>query len=177
LRLENGRKIGKVDYLLARLGTGGPTDFAALEVQAVYFSGANIRPAMDFFLRHRRLDPQNCARRPDYRSCAQKRLMPQLALKVPVFRRWGKKFFVVVDSLFFAALPTFRTVAAANTEVTWLSYPIAHVGPGYTMQDPAVTYTLWDDVLDALREGQAPDPAEIIEELRRRMDPARVLLT
>jgi hypothetical protein len=164
------RKIGKVDFLLAKLDSeNNPVDFAALEVQAVYFSGRSIRPAMNFFLKNNRLEAETSSRRPDYRSCAQKRLMPQLRLKVPVFRRWGKSFFVAVDSLFFEELPSFRTVSPSNSEITWLSYPIVLQGGEYKLGDPIVYYTLWDDILDALREGSAPEQSEIVEELRRRL--------
>ncbi len=174
---EEGRKIGKVDFLIAKLDDQNkPVDFAALEVQAVYFSGNALRPAMNEYLRTKLLPPDE-SRRPDYRSSAQKRLMPQLRIKVPVFRRWGKRFFVVVDDLFFKALPKFRTVAPANTEITWLSFPISRVGDDYSIREPQVFYSVWDDVLDALREGEAPEPQEIIQELQRKMKPENIITT
>jgi hypothetical protein len=40
-------------------------------------------------------------RRPDYRSSGPKRLWPQLDVKVPVLRNWGKKVVVVVDRFFY----------------------------------------------------------------------------
>ena len=169
---EHGRKskIGKIDYLLAKLNNEGRVhDFAALEVQAVYFSGREIRSAMDYYLTHQELDPNNCERRLDYRSSAQKRLMPQLRLKVPVFRRWGKKFFVVVDSLFFTALPAFRSTSAANSEITWLSYPIELEGSRYRLKNPTFIYSEFDEVLNALREGEAPEPKEIMEILQSKV--------
>jgi len=178
LRVKNNRKIGKIDYLLARLGGNERVvDFAALEVQAVYFSGGNIKQPMKEYLETGTLGADTW-RRPDYRSSAQKRLMPQLSLKVPVFRRWGKKFLVAVDSLFFAALPDFRKVESpANSEITWLVYPFINSRAGYQIRDPDVAYSLWDDVLTALREGQAPEPAEIVAQLQSRLDTSRVLVT
>jgi len=159
-------RIGKVDFLIAKLDSRGvPSDFAALEIQAVYFSGPSVRQPFNHFMR-RRVVPEGSARRPDWRSSAQKRLMPQLALKIPVFRRWGKKFFVAVDSQFFGSLPRIKTVSSvANSEVTWLVYPFAKVGHRYEMGDPAENFSTWDDVLTALREGVAPDPDEILQEL------------
>lgn len=172
----NTKKIGKVDYLLAKLNENNePVDFAALEVQAVYISGKSIRPAMRYFLQRQQLDENDCARRPDYRSSAQKRLMPQLSLKVPIFRRWGKKFFVAVDSLFFRELPEFPRVSAANSEITWLVYPFARAGEDYRIGSPEIVYSTWDDIAGALREGLAPEPEEIVEELRRQIRPARIL--
>lgn len=163
------RKIGKVDFVLGLVKDGQITDFCALEVQAVYFSGSEIRTPMRRFLEANNLDPLISDRRPDFRSSAQKRLVPQLQLKVPVFRRWGKRFFVVVDSQFFGSLPSFPTTTVANSEVTWLTYPISKDGPDYAMQDVNVVYSQWDDVQNALREGIAPDPAEIVEELQSKL--------
>jgi len=111
-------EIGKVDFVLGRIDGGEITNFAAVEVQAVYFSGGEIRTSMNYFLEHETLDLEISNRRPDFRSSAQKRLVPQLQLKVPVFRRWGKKFFVVVDTQFFRNLPTFAYTTRPNSEVT-----------------------------------------------------------
>jgi len=170
---EEGKdsKIGKVDYLLAKIGADQTVkDFAAVEVQAAYFSGNEIRTPMNYYLTNRALDVANSDRRPDFRSSAQKRLVPQLRLKVPVFRRWGKKFFVVVDTQFFRALPSFPPTTAANSEVTWLNYPIRLDGAAYTMQDPQVIYSEFEEVLNSLREGTAPEPKEIIEELQSKLN-------
>jgi hypothetical protein len=164
------RKIGKVDYILGRIEQDKITDFAAVEVQAVYFSGEEIRSPMNYFLENKKLDLENSDRRPDFRSSAQKRLMPQLQLKVPVFRRWGKKFFVVVDSQFFAELPEFRHTTPENTEITWLSYPISRQGHGgYKLSQPETIYSEWDDVMNSLREGTPPAPLEIINELQSKL--------
>jgi Restriction endonuclease NotI len=162
---KRDRKIGKVDFLLGKIEKDGITDFAALEVQAAYFSGRSIRPAMDHFLQFQQLDIAESDRRPDFRSSAQKRLMPQLQLKVPIFRRWGKKFFVVVDSQFFSALPRMKESSVSNSEVIWLNYPLAKMGNKYCLSQPRIVGTHWDDVVTALREGEAPEQHEIIAEL------------
>jgi len=167
---ERDRKIGKVDYLLGQIVDDKVTDFAAVEVQGVYFSGGEIRSAMNHFLANDALDLKISDRRPDFRSSAQKRLMPQLFLKVPVFRRWGKKFFVVVDDHFFSNLPKFRKASSAsNSELTWLSYSFKRTGPDYLMQGPDIHYSLWDDVQSALREGVAPEREEVEAELQTKL--------
>lgn len=166
---EAAKKIGKVDFLLGRVSDGKVVDFAAMEVQAVYFSGTSIRPAMRHFLKEGVLDFANSDRRPDFRSSAQKRLAPQLMLKVPVFRRWAKKFFVVVDSKFFGSLPAFKTASQANSELTWLSYQIKKGDVGYKLQPPLVVGSIWEDVANALREGVAPEPEEISAELQKKL--------
>lgn len=174
------RKIGKVDFLLGKIESGHVVDFCAVEVQSVYFSGGAIRPALSHFLKNRKLDLTISERRPDFRSSAQKRLMPQLQLKVPVFRRWGKKFFVVVDTQFFGELPNFGGTIAANSELTWLNYPIQKADSGnFKLMAPEVIYSEWDEVKNALREGVAPDPSEIISELEAKLlknkKPPRIL--
>lgn len=166
---ERSRKIGKVDFLLVLLDGDQAIDFAALEIQAVYISGRSIRPAFDHYLMDGSLR-NDAARRADFRSSAQKRLMPQLALKVPIFRRWGKRFFVAVDSTFFGTLPNIRTQTQGNAEVTWLAYPFERkAAGGYQMNDPTIYHTLWDDVLDSLREGQPPEKSELLKELSKQI--------
>lgn len=172
------RRIGKVDYILRRLAPDDSvTDFCALEVQAVYFSGRSIRPAFHEYLRTGIL-PGDSTRRLDYRSSAQKRLMPQLSLKVPVFRRWGRRFFVVVDSLFFESLPKMRGVSSLhNAEVAWAVYPIQRQDRGWRLGKVSIHCTTWDGVVSALREGQEPTPADIMGELSERRNGYRVLTT
>ncbi len=38
-------------------------------------------------------------------------------------------------------------------------------GVGYSLDDPDVIFTLWDDVLVALREGEAPQQSEVLAEI------------
>ena len=167
---QKPKKIGKVDFLIGKITGGKVTDFAAIEVQAVYFSGREIRTPMNYFLKHQKLDIENSDRRPDFRSSAQKRLVPQLQLKVPVFRRWGKKFFVVVDTQFFGELPKFSRTTPANSELTWLVYPIKKTGSSYALADPEIVCSEWDEIRNSLREGLPPDPEEIIRELQAKLD-------
>lgn len=171
------KKIGKVDFLLGKVSGTEIVDFAALEIQATYFSGKSIRPALKYYLAHDSIDKSISDRRPDFRSSAQKRLMPQLQLKVPVFRRWGKKFFVVVDTAFFAALPKFKTTTLSNSEIIWMCFPIERIGNAFSLNKPTVVASHWDDVSTALREGQAPESDEIVSELSKRLPNARLLQT
>lgn len=171
------KKIGKIDFMLTSLDSDGkPQDFAALEIQAVYISGKSIKPAFNHYLKHRKL-PANASRRPDFRSSAQKRLMPQLSLKVPIFRRWGKKFFVAVDETFFDEMPSMRPVdGVENSEVTWLVYGFEKEGADFAMRLKRVVFTHWDEVVAALREGVAPKPAEMLSELEAGLSRARIIL-
>ena len=164
------KKIGKVDFLLGQLNSGTVTDFAAVEIQAAYFSGGSLRKVFAHYMTERSVEGLDTRRRPDFRSCAQKRLIPQLQLKIPVFRRWGKKFFVVVDSEFFGSLPVFPVTTPSNSELTWLTYPIANVDGKFVLSDPVVVYSEWDEVQNSLREGKPPEPHEIVRELQAKLD-------
>lgn len=164
------KKIGKVDFLLGQIENGAVTDFAAVEIQAAYFSGGSLRKVFAHYMVEHSVEGLDTKRRPDFRSCAQKRLIPQLQLKIPVFRRWGKKFFVVVDSEFFGSLPNFPATAPSNSELTWLAYPIANEGGKFTLTDPKVIFSEWDEVQNSLREGKPPEPHDIVRELQNKLD-------
>lgn len=104
--------------------------------------------------------------------------MPQLDLKVPVFRRWGKKFFVAVDESFFNSMPEFRRMEDfENSEVTWLVYRFSRHGAHsqYKMGEPRIVYTEWSDVKEALREGTPPSPSDIMHEIAGRSDSLHIV--
>ena len=167
---KNSKKIGKVDFLIGKIDDGLVADFAAVEIQAAYFSGLSLKPAFHRYIAEHSFHSADTKRRPDFRSCAQKRLIPQLQLKIPVFRRWGKKFFVVVDSAFFGSLPLFPETSQSNSELTWLAYPIEKAGAEFKMRDPKIVYSQWDEVQNSLREGRPPEPGDIIKELQAKFD-------
>ena len=94
--------------------------------------------------------------------------------------RRGKRFFVVVDKPFFDALPRIRRVAGKeNSEITWLVYALNRnaSGTGYSLSDPDVIFTLWDDVLVALREGEAPQQSEVLAEIAARIPQLKTFRT
>ena len=101
---ETGREAGRIDLVLS--GDDTASDWYGLEIQAVYFSGKSMDP--DFRALKEddgRLPPApTTVRRPDWRSSSAKRLMPQLQVKIPTLRQWGKKMAVAVDTSFFGAI-------------------------------------------------------------------------
>ena len=163
---EKIKKIGKVDFLIGKVDSGHVTDFCALEIQAVYSSGGGVRDSFKSFIANEDWTHLTNRLGVDFRSSAQKRLFPQLSLKVPIFRRWGKKFFVVVDHNFFNALPGFPKVSQGNSEITWLTYRFHDDGTKVQMSAVAALFTEWDAVSNALREGTPPaSPEAVISEL------------
>lgn len=113
--------VGRIDSVLIDRKRE-PLAWCALEIQAVYFSGKEMSlefnalkqsstSGLPFPVGHRR---------PDYRSSGPKRLMPQLQIKVPSLRRWGKKMAVVVDEAFFASLAEMESVKdVSNCDIAW----------------------------------------------------------
>ena len=103
--------VGKIDLVFLHPDKF-PKEWCAVEMQAVYFSGAAMSKDDDNI----RGETGNAvplpggARRPDFRSSGPKRLMPQLQIKVPSLRRWGKKMVVIVDKPFLAAMATMPSV-------------------------------------------------------------------
>lgn len=101
---EEGKKAGRIDWILVNPATmtAGELEWCALETQSLYFSGDKMRPEFDAYA----VSPAPVLfpvgrRRPDYRSSGPKRLSPQLDVKVPSLRNWGKKVVVVIDRFFY----------------------------------------------------------------------------
>jgi hypothetical protein len=121
--LDAGREdVGRIDLVL--VDPNDQSNWCAVELQAVYFSGASMAKDKDNILNH--TNPNIApfpggARRPDFRSSGPKRLMPQLMIKVPSLRRWGKKMVVVVDRPFLDAMDAMETVDhISNSDIVWV---------------------------------------------------------
>ena len=114
--------VGKIDLILTKDSNHeGIDDWCALEFQAVYFSGKSMNSEFKAIYDNsdRLLFPTQI-RRPDFRSSGPKRLMPQLEIKVPTLRRWGKKMVVVVDKPFFESIAPMRRVESlTNADIAW----------------------------------------------------------
>ena len=99
---EDAEDVGNIDVVLVN-SDASFLRWCALEIQAVYFSGRSMSSMFKQIEEYRGsgIPFPNEVRRPDYRSSGPKRLMPQLQIKVPTLRRWGKKMAVVVDAAWF----------------------------------------------------------------------------
>ena len=120
---QPGEDVGRIDMILVKSTnpTGLRIDWVAVEVQAVYFSGSNMEIEFKNLIESGgRLSMPIAKRRPDYRSSGVKRLMPQLQIKVPTLRRWGKKMAVIVDIAFFNSLGVMkREEHVSNADIVW----------------------------------------------------------
>lgn len=114
--------VGKIDMVCVHPNKD-PLVWCAVEMQAVYFSGGKIEKD---FTALRGYDgngvPMPAVRRsPDFRSSGPKRLMPQLQIKVPTLRRWGKKMAIIVDQPFFEAMgPIISETDVSNADIAWM---------------------------------------------------------
>lgn len=117
---EEGDAVGRIDAVL--MNPDKPEQWCTLEFQAVYFSGKGMPTHLAQFADSKLigLPFPDKSRRPDYRSSGPKRLMPQLQIKVPTLRRWGRKMAVVVDQSFFRSLGSFVKVPhLSNADIVW----------------------------------------------------------
>lgn len=114
--------VGKIDLILTKLDKKNHiSDWCALEIQAVYFSGSS----MSYEFSAIKNNPNEVIfpvknRRPDFRSSGPKRLMPQLEIKIPTLRRWGKKMAIVIDKSFFDSISPMKEVdSLSNADIAW----------------------------------------------------------
>ena len=119
-----GEDVGRIDMILVAPNTSADAEmkWCAVEVQAVYFSGREMAIEFrDIIEREGQPSMPVEGRRPDYRSSGPKRLMPQLQIKVPTLRRWGKKMAILVDYAFFLSMGEMKQVEAiSNCDVVWV---------------------------------------------------------
>lgn len=155
------RSAGNIDNILIKLDEHDRiVDWCALEVQAVYFSGREMGPEVKAFEKDGTLLAP-ASRRPDFRSSGPKRLLPQLEIKVPTLRRWGKKMFVAIDKPFFDWLPQINAVSdISNADVCWMSFRLeTSSSPFLLVHDTTVLATLEESRI-GLVAGFAPPKSE-----------------
>lgn len=165
---DGGDDVGRIDMVLVSNKTvaGAPMDWCALEIQAVYFSGNAMK--VEFEATRNALGnvvfPAG-RRRPDYRSSGPKRLMPQLQIKVPTLRRWGKKMACVVDRAFFDSLGEMDHASHASlADIIWFIVRFEDV-PDSTqtrMIRDEIRYTTLERAVEGLTGGK-PVPLPTFE--------------
>lgn len=147
--------VGRIDNVLV-LPDRDPLVWCALEIQAVYFSGSAMSHEYRAILAHEEESIPFPARhrRPDFRSSGPKRLMPQLQIKVPTLRRWGKKMAVVVDESFFGALGDMTAVKhVSNADIAWFVVKYDESSGAARLQPAFVHLTTLEDAVEGLTAG------------------------
>ncbi len=165
-------EVGRIDNVVVRVEENGIA-WCALEMQAVYFSGARMEddfvvmrawagPGFPFPAKHRR---------PDYRSSGPKRLMPQLQIKVPTLRRWGKKMAVVVDKAFWESLGEMRRAGdISNADIAW--FIVGYEGPEngcYRIERQEVAFTTLENAVEGLTGGTPATLEQFEQAIRQKL--------
>lgn len=164
--------VGKIDHVLVH-ADGQTLSWCALEMQAVYFSGGAM--SKEFAVLRTSNDSgipfPVAARRPDFRSSGPKRLMPQLQIKVPALRRWGKKMVVVVDRAFFDALGKMDEVPQlSNADIAWFVVEYSDSSQGVALQPAFARFTTLERAVEGLTAGR-PVSLETFEvRIREKLD-------
>lgn len=172
-----GEDVGRIDMILVanNFSAAGDMKWTAVEIQAVYFSGREM--AIEFRDIQER---QGVAampvegRRPDYRSSGPKRLMPQLQIKVPTLRRWGKKMAILVDKAFFMSMGQMKRVEhLSNCDVVWFLADFRR-NPGQTSYHLEIVDefgTTLESAIEGLTGGEAVSLGEFEDRIRGKILP------
>ncbi len=147
--------VGRIDIVLVRPGRD-PLHWCALEMQAVYFSGSSMSKEFKMLRAYSKntLPFPAAHRRPDYRSSGPKRLMPQLQIKVPSLRRWGKKMGVVVDRNFFDDLGRMDDVRdVSNCDIAWFVVKYDEKSGSAVLTPDFVKFTTLERAVEGLTGG------------------------
>lgn len=171
-----GQDVGRIDMVLVKTNApeGFPLEWVATEIQAVYFSGDEM--PMEF----KRLRETGGAlempagkRRPDYRSSGPKRLMPQLQIKVPTLRRWGRKMVCVVDTPFFDSMGAMEEVGdVSNGDIIWylVDFVPGSDGEPYKLTVGRKVVVTLEDAIKGLTGGTPVARSEFETRICKKMD-------
>jgi hypothetical protein len=149
-----GEIVGRIDMVLAKTEIDDKiNDWCALEMQAVYFSGESMRSEFSMIEKEpEKLQFPTAIRRPDFRSSGPKRLMPQLQIKVPSLRRWGKKMAVVVDKPFYESISPMRSETnLSNADIAW--FVVNYDGPNGELRLSEIVLTTLESSVEGLTAG------------------------
>jgi len=164
-------KVGRIDNVLVHPRLE-PLVWCALEMQAVYFSGRAMKKE---FAKLRRVRSEGLPfpsehRRPDYRSSGPKRLMPQLQIKVPTLRRWGKRMAVVVDRPFFNALGPMRTVQdTSSCDIAWFVVRYEETHDVALLVPDFLRLTTLESAVEGLTGGEPVSQAVFEQRIRQKL--------
>ena len=178
LKDKHDKSAGNIDVVLVSYNNQGKvTEFGALEVQAVYISG-NVRNPFEHYME----DPQGRQRmdwsgRPnyphaDYLSSSRKRLAPQLIFKGGIFKAWGKKTAVALNSGFFKTLPDLEEVDKAKADVAWLIYDLVDdKGQNvFKLTKIREVYTQFHESLEKITRSEPGDVNDFVELLQEKVN-------
>ncbi len=170
------KSAGNIDVVLVAYDSHGRVkDFGALEVQAVYISG-NVRNPFEFYMENPVANQaMNWHGHPnyphaDYLSSSRKRLAPQLIFKGGIFKTWGKKTAVALNSGFFNTLPHLEEVAKEKADVAWLIYDLVPENNTYTLTLVREVYTMFHESLEKITRSVPGDVKSFVDMLQEKVN-------
>jgi hypothetical protein len=160
-----GDFIGRIDNILVHPDSSSGLNWCALEMQAVYFSGASMAWEFKDIEEHpEQLRFPVRKRHPDFRSSGPKRLLPQLQTKVPELTTWGKKMAICVDESFFGELVGIEELKhLSNAHLAWFVVRYELEEGRYRLRPKRVVFSKLDSTVKALTGG-TPLPKEVFEQ-------------
>lgn len=147
--------VGRIDKVLVHRRRN-LMNWCAVEMQAVYFSGPALSDEFKILIDEdlKGLPFPARIRRPDYRSSGPKRLMPQLQIKVPTLRRWGKKMAVVIDEAFWDSLGKMDAVTdVSNCDIAWFVVRFVEQKRVAVLEPGFVKFTTLERAVEGLTAG------------------------
>lgn len=167
--------VGRIDLVLVHPNLN-PLRWCAVEMQAVYFSGSTMNAEFELAKKFEGEGTPFPAknRRPDYRSSGPKRLMPQLQIKVPTLRRWGRRMAVVVDEPFFTSLGRMDDVKEpSNADIAWFVVRL-HRENGAASLEPAFhRFTTLERAVEGLTAGLPVSLEQFESSIQDKLDKRR----
>lgn len=162
---KDGEGVGRIDNIIV-VPNSSPLQWCPVEIQAVYFSGDSMGREFANIQKYKGTWPTFPIgkRRPDYRSSGPKRLLPQLQIKVPTLRRWGKRLGVVIDRGFYNNMAIMELVPdQSNCDIVWFVVDFKYQDNTYKLIEGDFFYTRLETSVNALIAG-TPVPQETFEE-------------
>lgn len=171
---------GRVDLLPVIHDDGDIKDFAAIEIQSSYFSGDSIRPEfneyMDGINDGQPPNPPEGSRQMDYRSCIDKRLLPQIEEKIEVTEAWGKPLGAVVQTIAFENsqfVQRIERVPEDEATFYWFVYDYVEDIPQYRLELDQIYPTSYEAMEKAIGASKAPEIEEFTTSLENRLQRER----
>ena len=178
---KHGQSAGNLDLVIVAHDRDGRVfDFGVVEVQAVYISG-NVRVPFRRYMDNPAAyltgeAPSKDYIRPDYLSSSRKRLAPQLIYKGGILKAWGKRLVVVLQTRFFATLPSLPTVEKEDADIAWMLYDLIHdaMQNRYNLAHQQTVHTQFSAALDRITTSDAGPIEDFIKRLQKSLDAKRV---
>jgi Restriction endonuclease NotI len=182
-----GEDVGRIDMVVVDNSkpAGFPLPWIALEIQAVYFSGPEMGKLFtqikeDIAAGGSGLVYPKETRRPDYRSSGPKRLMPQLQIKVPTLRRWGKRMAIVVDRPFYESMGIMQTANHVSlSDVAWfvVDFVLEPVVGRFRLVEGSAYFMTLEEAVKGLTGGTPVAQPDFESRITSALSPAIILST